>query len=209
MMMQNIALLERIYPGRRAELKRQILNCALQQFIQQGIESTTIEMIRDAAETSVGAIYHHFKHKEGIVSALYISALKDQATQRMHALQQSQNLKHGLYAVIHSYLDWVEQYPDFARFLYAASYSVQQGIHAETLKQENLQRNLQLGQWLALQPDAEYMTAVPVELRLSLMIGPTESYCRAWLSGRVSPLPTDYANVLAQAAWQSLNAFQM
>lgn len=63
--MQNMELLEKIFKGRRALLKRQILECALIEFLCTGIAATTIEMIRDQADTSIGAIYHHFKNKEG------------------------------------------------------------------------------------------------------------------------------------------------
>ena len=70
--MQNQQLLERVYRGKRFALKRQILAEALQCFLEQGIETATIEMIRERSGASVGAIYHHFKHKEGLVAALYV-----------------------------------------------------------------------------------------------------------------------------------------
>ncbi|MFY1373430.1 TetR/AcrR family transcriptional regulator, partial [Acinetobacter baumannii] len=82
-------LLERLYPGRRAALKRQILLDALDCFLEQGIETTSIEMIRAKSESSVGAIYHHFKNKEGIVAALFFSALDDQTALRDEYLKQS------------------------------------------------------------------------------------------------------------------------
>ncbi|MGB9040111.1 MAG: TetR/AcrR family transcriptional regulator, partial [Acinetobacter calcoaceticus] len=48
-------LLERLYPGRRAVLKRQILLDALSCFLENGIETTSIEMIRSQSDSSVGA----------------------------------------------------------------------------------------------------------------------------------------------------------
>ena len=44
--MDTADLLERSYPGRRAELKRDIFRKALSLFNEQGIEATTIDMIR-------------------------------------------------------------------------------------------------------------------------------------------------------------------
>ncbi|MDM1278004.1 MULTISPECIES: TetR/AcrR family transcriptional regulator [Acinetobacter] len=198
-------LLQRIYVGRRAELKRQILQSALDCFIEYGLEATTIEMIRERANASVGAIYHHFKHKEGMITALYLAALTDQANQRLEALAQSQSIEQGIHAVILSYLTWVEQYPNFSRFLYASHFSIQQKAE---LKTANQQRNLQLLQWLEQQPDQAKIAIIPSELLLSLVIGPTESYCRAWLSGRVKSSPRHYATALAQSAWDSLQHFQ-
>jgi hypothetical protein len=39
---------------------------------------------------------------------------------------------------------------------------------------------------------------------MSLVIGATESYCRAWLSEKVLTNPKVYRENLAQAAWDSL-----
>lgn len=110
-------LLERLYPGRRAALKRQILLDALDCFLEQGIETTSIEMIRAKSESSVGAIYHHFKNKEGIVAALFFSALDDQTALRDEYLKQSKTLKDVVEALIYSYVDWVSEQPEFAKFL--------------------------------------------------------------------------------------------
>jgi hypothetical protein len=36
------------------------------------------------------------------------------------------------------------------------------------------------------------------------VIGATESYCRAWLSKKVVTSPKNYREILAKAAWDSL-----
>jgi hypothetical protein len=54
--MHSTDLIERIYPGRRSELKRTILRRALACFNEVGIEATNIETIRAQCETSVGAM---------------------------------------------------------------------------------------------------------------------------------------------------------
>ena len=74
--MQNMELLERIFKGRRALLKRQILECSLTEFLRTGIAATTIEMIRDQADTSIGAIYHHLKQGRDHCSTVYFSTYR-------------------------------------------------------------------------------------------------------------------------------------
>ncbi|CAB1207470.1 TetR/AcrR family transcriptional regulator [Acinetobacter bouvetii] len=203
--MSNRELLERIYNGRRAELKREILLAAMQCFLEQGIEATTIEMVRDRAEASVGAIYHHFKNKDGLVAALYLAALQDQYDGRMQVLQHAVSLQDGIQKILWAYIDWVERYPDFARFLYAANFNMRQGSFQAELNQQNIQRNKALQAWLAEQPEKQLLEHLPKELMLSLVMGATESYCRAWLSGKVKTLPSQYKVQLAAAAWQALN----
>lgn len=44
----------------------------------------------------------------------------------------------------------------------------------------------------------------PAELLPSLIVGQADSYCRAWLSGRVQGSPKAYRELLAQATWRSI-----
>lgn len=197
-------LLERLYPGRRAVLKRQILLDALSCFLENGIETTSIEMIRSKSDSSVGAIYHHFKNKEGIVATLFFAALDDQAARRDDYLEGTESLQEVLYAFIHSYIDWVSEQPEFAKFLISARFSVMQGEDQERLVQKNKSRNQKIFSEISNYADSEFLKSIPHELLLSLVIGSTENYCRAWLSQRVSSNPKVYKDILAKAAWDSL-----
>lgn len=197
-------LLERLYPGRRAALKRQILLDALSCFLENGIETTSIEMIRSKSDSSVGAIYHHFKNKEGIVATLFFAALDDQAALRDEYLEGTKSLQEVLYAFIHSYADWVSGQPEFAKFLISARFSVMQGEDQERLVQKNKLRNQKIFSEISNYAEAEFLKSIPHELLLSLVIGSTENYCRAWLSQRVKSDPKVYKDILAKAAWDSL-----
>ncbi|WP_173912129.1 TetR/AcrR family transcriptional regulator [Acinetobacter sp. Marseille-Q1618] len=205
--MENIELLERVYTGKRAHLKRQILNQALYCFLENGLETTTIEMIREQADASVGAIYHHFKNKEGIIAALFFAALDDQAQRREDALKNAENMQHGIMAMVESYIDWVTDYPDFARFLYAARFTITQTAQDQDLQQRNQSRNKSLLQWLQQQEDFQLLAHIPHDLLLSLVIGSTENYCRAWLSHKVKNSPQVYKDVFAKTAWSAIAYF--
>lgn len=202
--MESADLLERCYPGRRAESKRQILRSALALFTEQGIEATTIEIIRAKSEMSVGAIYHHFENKEGLVAALYLAALNDQASLRDAYVRDAASTMQWVHALIYSYVDWVIAQPEWAKFQYHARYVVAQSSFSENLAEANRARNAQLKDWLSDPKNRKDMQDLPFELVPSLIIGPTESYCRAWLSGRVKRSPKDYRDQLAAAAWRAV-----
>lgn len=204
MMQSAQELLGRLYPGRRAALKRQILLDALSCFLENGIETTSIEMIRSKSDSSVGAIYHHFKNKEGIVATLFFAALDDQAALRDNYLESTKSLKEVLYAFIHSYVDWVSEQPELAKFLISARFSVMQGEDQEHLVQKNKLRNQKIFSEISKYADSKFLKTIPHELLLSLVIGSTENYCRAWLSQRVTSNPKVYKDILAKAAWDSL-----
>ena len=50
--------------------QRQVLDAALQLFSHQGYRATTVREIADAAEVSIGNVYHHFPDKETIFRTL-------------------------------------------------------------------------------------------------------------------------------------------
>ncbi|MGY2293079.1 TetR/AcrR family transcriptional regulator [Pseudomonas sp. SDO528_S397] len=203
--MQTLTLLQRCFPGRRAELKRDIFKTALDLFNEQGLETTTIEMIRARCDTSVGAIYHHFGNKEGLVAALFFTALDDQAQLRGRYLDAADTAEQGVYALVHSYVDWVDSEPQWARFQYLAHPAVTKGPFAAELESRNHTRNTLLNDWLAGPGRGDPLANVPAELMPSLIIGQADSYCRAWLAGRTTTSPRIWRDALAQAAWRSIS----
>ncbi len=199
--MEPTDLLERCYPGRRAETKRHILRCALTLFNKNGIDATTIDTIRAESQTSVGSIYHHFGNKEGVVAALYLAALEDQTSLRERYISDVNTTQGWVHALVHSYVDWVVDQPDWARFQYQARYAVAQSAFADQLKKANSVRNAQMRDWFSDPDHRRDLKDLPSELIPSLIIGAAESYCRAWLSGRVKQSPAIYRQLLAEAAW--------
>lgn len=202
--MQSPDLIERTYPGRRSDLKRTILRKALTCFNELGIEATTIEHIRSACETSVGAIYHHFGNKEGLVAALFFAALEDQASLRNAYLEEAETAESGVMALVYSFVDWVDEQPDWARFVFHSRFAVSSGPFKDELISRNKQRNKQLMEWMGSDGRKGFFGHLPAELIPSLIIGAAENYSRAWLSGRVKTSPKHHRALLAQAAWNSL-----
>lgn len=203
--MHSIDLIERTFPGRRSDLKRSILREALACFNEVGIEATNIETIRARCDTSVGAIYHHFGSKEGLVAALFFAALEDQATLRERYLQDAQTAQAGVVALVYSYVEWVQAQPEWARFVFQSRFAVSNGPFKDELIARNKRRNHQLKDWMNAQGRKEHFSQLPAELIPSLIIGAAESYSRAWLSAKVKKSPWEYRELLAQAAWNSIS----
>lgn len=198
------------YPGARGKLKREILAGALECFNEAGLESATIELIRLHCDTSVGAIYHHFKNKEGLVAALFLSALDDQHALMAQQLQAvpDDDAEGYIEAMVSSYMLWVFRQPALARFLFQARSSVAKGPHAAELAQRNKDRFLPIITWVNEGIRQGQLRELPREIYAPLIIGPAESYCRAWLAGRASTSPQRVAAEFARAAWRSIAANQ-
>ena len=200
------SLFEVVEPGPRKAHKREILSCALACFNEVGIEATTIETIRSKANSSVGSIYHHFGNKEGLVAALCFAALDDQLKLFEPRMKTAATPKEAIVQLVHSYMQWVGEKPELARFLAQARNGVANGPFAKDLDARNKQRYGDLHKWLAKGVQDGLILALPKETYASLLIGPAENFCRAWLSGRVKESPIAYAEVFAEAAWRAVGS---
>jgi len=202
--MPDTTILERRFPGRRAALKREILEHSLACFNEAGIEATTIDAIKARCDTSVGAIYHHFGKKEGILSALFFAAQDDQRSYLHGQLANTESHQDVVRAIVASYVDWVVAHPQWARFLFQARSTVAKGPFSQDLKDRNAENLHRLKEKLQNVEPSQTQMVESFEILSSLLIGPAENYCRAWLAERVKTSPADYREEFAESAWRSI-----
>jgi len=187
--------------------RQDILNAALACAAEHGMDAISIEGLREHCGASVGSIYHHFGNKEGVVAALFFDILAAQSRSVQAQLDASQGAQGGVRALVTGYLDWVMAEPARARFLFQARSPVAAGPRAAELAQAAQQRNAALLAWFGPQRAAGALRSLPCELMPSLVMGPVQSYCRAWLSDPAAlPPPSTYREELADAAWRAVRA---
>jgi AcrR family transcriptional regulator len=190
-------------PGDR---RQDILQAALACATELGLEAVSIEGVRARCGASVGSIYHHFGSREGLVAALYVVLFQRQTAAIEASLQKARTPQEGVKALVQSYLDWVVAYPDQARFMFQARALAAQSTHKAELTASSRRRNQTLVEWFAPHQAQGTLLALPCELLPSLVMGPVQSYCRAWLSTEAGgtaglPAPTRFREELASAAW--------
>ncbi|MCG8437273.1 MAG: TetR/AcrR family transcriptional regulator [Pseudomonadales bacterium] len=161
-------------------------------------------MIRQRSQSSIGTIYHHFGNKEGLVAAIFLAALDDLQAHIGPAMEAAPDLRGAIEAMVRSYLAWVTEQPTLARFMFQARSLVASGEHKSELETRNKQRYGALIKRLAEAMESGVIRPLPKETYASLLIGQSENYCRAWLSGRVKGAPAEQAEVFAQAAWRAV-----
>lgn len=190
-----------------SDRRQDILDAALACFSEAGLEALSIELVRQRCGASVGSIYHHFGSKEGIIAALFFDILNEQSCSLQLRLDASADVRSGIQALVLGYLDWVVAHPQRARFLFQARTLVSGGPRASELAEHARRRNEALLAWLGPRQRAGELADVPCELMPSLVLGPVQSYCRAWLSGSTGlPSPARHRAALATAAWKSVAA---
>ncbi len=195
---------ERAFPGTRKATKRHVLSCALACFDERGFDAVTIDDIRQQSGASTGTIYHHFGNKEGLAAAIYLAALDDQQAGFEAAMQATHGVREAIAAWIEVYIGWVVANPRLARFMFQSRRSVAAGAAKDDLKGRNDKRYGALQTFLRNGVEAGVVRALPAEIYASLLIGQSENYCRAWLSGRVKTSPLEHVGIFADAAWRSI-----
>jgi AcrR family transcriptional regulator len=194
-------------PVELSDRRHGILLAALACATERGVEAISIEGVRARCGASVGSIYHHFGSREGLVSALYLNIFQEQSRYMQQALEASFTARDGVQALVTGYLDWVVQHPERARFLFQARAMAVGGPHAQALVDASSRRNAAVTTSLGPHQASGEVQALPCELLPSLVMGPVQSYCRAWLGGnRGLPSPSVYRTQLAAAAWACVGA---
>lgn len=184
--------------------KQEILDAALRCFIEHGIESTTIDMIRERSMASVGSLYHHFGSKESIAVALYIDALEEHREYQQRLLASAHNAEQGVKAIAGAYIDWVSANPDKARFVLYSRSALAKSEAAGELAKTGKARVAEVLRWFEPRIDSGELKRFPMECYASLITGPAHDYARLWLSGRVKVAIGEYREIFTEAAWSAV-----
>ena len=190
--------------------RQDILDAALACATAHGVDAISIDSLRAHCGASVGSIYHHFGNKEGVVAALFFDIFNAQSRSVQAQLDATIDAQGGVRALVTGYLDWVVAQPAQARFLFQARNPVATGPRAPDLAQAAQERNQALRAWFEPHRQSGSVRNLPCELLPSLVMGPVQSYCRAWLAADTGagalPSPETYREELAAAAWRAVRA---
>lgn len=206
--MKDLKLLNRIYPGKKEQVKRIILKYSVSCLYKNGIESTTIEMIKKQAKVSLGTIYYHFKNKEEIIARLVLAAVEDLFCYRQRYLLDAKNFKECVYATVLSYADWVSEHPHFAQIMLSGKFDVHAGEFQCELLDKKLKNRSRLEEWVSM-PEYQFdLDKIPYEILSSLINGPIEHYCKYWLLDRVKKSPKEMRVEIAHATWNTIKYYE-
>ncbi len=188
----------------RKNRKQEILDAALACFTEHGVEATTIEMIRERSQASVGSMYHHFGNKESIAASLYVEALTEHHEYQQSLLEKARSAEDGVKAIAYAYIDWISANPEKARFVLYNRSVLAKTDRAAELKESTRKHFAEVIAWFQPHVERGELKKVPPEIYASLIIGPSHDYARLWLSGRAKTDIKAYREIFAEAAWNSV-----
>ncbi len=181
-----------------------ILEAALDCFIGQGVEATTIEDIVRASGSSIGSLYHHFGNKEGVAAGLFIDGITRLNAGLLRKLKRCKTAQDSVRTVVTQYSDWVTSHRDIARYLLNSRDIAFPAATKEQLRQIHSDHITEVFRWFGPFVRDGEMKALPIDTYVPIISGPIQDYTRYWLSGQVKESPAKVKSVFADAAWNAV-----
>jgi AcrR family transcriptional regulator len=182
-----------------------VLDAALDCFARTGVYATRIEDLAEKAQVSVGSLYHHFGGRERVAFLLYRRCMESLMGAISAAVLRKKTARDGVRALVRSYLEWVAENREAARYIYAAA---SQAELLDSWKAEMVEWKGDLVspfvRWFQAHIDAGSIVDLPPALMEVVVVGPAAEFARRWLSG-VPGLEMDAAvKALPEAVWRSV-----
>lgn len=187
------------------ERRASVLAAALDCFIRNGIEGTTIGDIQRAARCSVGSLYHHFGSKEGIAEELFIDGIGRFNRGLVRRLKRCRSAEESVKAVVRFYSDWSTRHRALASYLHSRDIDFSDAARAR-LKAEYRAYITEVFTWFAPFVRDGEMRVLPRDAYVPLISGPIQEYVRRWLSGHYERPPGAMKALFAEAAWKSVGS---
>ncbi|MGW6836553.1 TetR/AcrR family transcriptional regulator [Streptomyces sp. NPDC054949] len=176
-----------------------ILTAALDCFLENGVQRTTVEQVRKRADVSNGSFFHHFRTKNELAEAVYLQGLELHQAELSAVLTPTAGLRAGVEGVVRRHLAWVEANPRHAAFLLAPpDWSAPRD--APVIMAHSREFFLTVARWLRARG---WDDTPALGVLVAVWIGPAHAYTRGRLPDEAAT-PAAEATALAEAAWHAL-----
>lgn len=105
-------------PSKGERTKQRILDRALELFREHGYDATTMRMVADAAEVSLGNAYYYFASKDQLLQAFYREVHEAHIAATTPRLAKARTLRDRLLATMLAKLDVIEPYHHFSALMF-------------------------------------------------------------------------------------------
>lgn len=183
-----------------------ILDAALECFLDQGYEHTSVSRIAERSGVSNGALFHHFPSKEAVAGALYVDAIRSAQTGQRDLLKRKpRSLRAAVRGTIDNQLRWTEENEARARFVYALGQLGKDSPARAELDRLNEELASEYREWMQPLVDAGRVRPMSMVLMTALVTGPSHSIAQRWLAGLLDQRPLAFLDELTEAAVAALS----
>jgi len=185
--------------------RERILAAALKLFVTQGYFNTNVPDLSRESKCSVGSIYHTFRNKEEVASALY----RESITSFRRALESSiagiNDIEQLTKTIVRSFLRFAEVNHQISRYIWLCRHNeFMSGLikHPTTVGFDLLGRALTK----AIRGGVKEGKIRDLQANIiwSILFGIPLGYVRDWLDGYNQVPPSEVADQIAEACWRAL-----
>lgn len=134
---------------RNFEHSQQLFDAALEEFIDKGYRSASINIILQKAGMSKGQFYYHFQNKEGLYLAL-IGVLIEKKQVFLASVMQPEDFQQDMFGILHAQLRYsmafAQAHPEISRFSESFIREKGNAIYATALATYNFDDNAGIDQ---------------------------------------------------------------
>ena len=190
--------------SKTGQRRLEIIQAALSCFDEYGFNETTIEDIRKRSNASSGSIYHHFKSKDQLGAAVYLEGIKHYQQGVLEHMEKNNTPKGLIESMVGFYFQWMKDNTAWARYLMQMRQEAFMELSANSIVFENKQYIERLAALFTPKIKAGKLRKLPLEIYISLILGPCECYGRFWLD-KVTDADIRLATrEIIESAWNSL-----
>lgn len=152
---------------KKEETKKKIIAIAIELFLRQGVDATTMEQIAREVDIAKGTLYNYFPVKEAIISEFVQEAFKTENPKTLRELEALPDTRTRMTIVMRMLIGGVSQYKDiFEKFMV---YNLQRLMSLE-LDKTSRAGFASLGEFITElgQKNGEIRADIPAELIVNL-----------------------------------------
>ncbi len=137
---------------------------------------------------------------------MYIAGIRDYQEGFLNALNGKVTAKSGIFAVTNYHLNWVENNPDWSRFLFQKRHAEFMDETEDEFKRLNQDFFLGLSVWFKKHSKAGAIRKLPDGIYMCILLGPSQEFSRQYIAGNKTVSIKKAAKELSSAAWLALSA---
>ena len=112
----------------------------------------------------------------------------------------------GVRALVSGYLGWVSENPGFAKYLLTMRHAEFMESTERSVNEMNAEFAEGLREWVEGFVARGELPAIEYDLYRAILFGPSEQFARYWLADRTTTDLAKAGRLLAESAWNSLQA---
>jgi len=185
--------------------RERILAAALKLFVEQGYFNTNVPDLSRESKCSVGSIYHNFKNKEEVATALYGEGITAFRRALRESLKGANDVEQILKTLVRSFLRFSEINHQLSRYIWLCRHNeFMSGIikHPTMVGFDELGRVLTVAIKKGIREGK--IREANANVIWSILFGIPLAYVRDWLDGYNAGTPSSVADELADASWRAL-----